>query len=235
MDARKENKLSSYKAVETVLDENQNIWQGLVAFVAAVAAFKTSIQTINGLEQSRNGGTKGVTASKQAKRDAMSAAALEVAGGVRAYASANDDKELLAKVDYSASDFRNARDTEAATICQGIRDTANANVANLADCGVTANDLAALQTKINAYNAAIGKPRTKLSTNRAAGAMMDAEFDAADKVLDEQLDGLIEKYKVSQPSFYQAYVAAREIVDNAPGHNGKNGGANQPQPQPQPA
>lgn len=218
-----------YRSVETVLDENQNIWQVLVAFVAAVAAFKSSIQTINSLEESRNGGTKGVTASKQAKRDAMTAATLVVAGGVRAYASAHNDEELRAKVNYTPSVLRNTRDTEAATICQGIHNTANGLVANLADNGVTPQTLTDLQTKITAYNAAIGKPRTKLSNNRAAGTMLELEFEAADKVLEEQLDGMIEQFKVNQ-SFYQSYLAAREVVDNAAGHASKNGGNAQPQP-----
>lgn len=100
----------------------------------------------------------------------------------------------------------------------------------------TSLTLADLQANIDAYIAVNGKPRTARSTGRAAGEFLEAEFVATDKVLDQQLDGLLTKFKASQPSFYASYVAAREIVDNPGGHNGKNGtnGGGTPTPTPQP-
>ena len=84
--------------------------------------------------------------------------------------------------------------------------------------------LQALQDKIDGYSETVGKPRSAASNNRAAGKLADAEFEAAEKLLVEQLDGLILKFKTSQPAFYNAYRSARETVNNAAGHNGKNGG-----------
>ena len=71
MNTRQENKLSMYVSVQSLLEGNNNIWQTLPAFGSAFTAFKGSIQRINSLEQSRQVGTKGVTAAKQAARQAM--------------------------------------------------------------------------------------------------------------------------------------------------------------------
>lgn len=232
MRANLENKLSTYLTVQAVIDKNQSRWQSLTAFVTAYGKFKASIQTINSLSQSLNGGTKGVTANKRLVRANMAEAAEAVAGAVGAYASATDNVELQDKVNYSASDIMRVRDTESPNICQAIHDAANTNLESLAAAyGVTAETLADLQSKINAYTGNVSAPRTTRSTNRAAGTMVETEFEAADKVLTEQLDGLmVAKFKKSQPSFYAAYVAAREIVDNPGGRPPKT----VPQPTPNP-
>jgi hypothetical protein len=220
-----------FLTVQAVLDQNQSLWQSLVAFVAAYGKFKTSVQTINSLSQSLNGGTKGVTANKRLVRANMAEAAEAVAGAVGAFASATDNVELQDKVNYSANDIMRVRDTESPNIAQAIHDAANANIESLATFGVTAETLADLQSKINAYTGNVSAPRTTRSNNRAAGTMVETEFDAADKVLTEQLDGLmVAKFKKSQPSFYAAYAAAREIVDNPGGRPAKT----VPQPMPNP-
>ena len=231
-----------YVAVQVVLEQNQNIWQAVPAFGTAFTGFKNNITNINTLEQARNGSTRGMTADKQAARDAMTGAALEVAGAVAAYATDIGSGELQAKVDYSETDLNRARDTEVGTICQGIVAAANANVAALADFGVTADMLTALKSKIDAYNGTVGKPRSARSNTQAAGTSLEAEFAEADKVLSGKLDNLMVTFRTSQPSFYSAYTAARLIVSSPGGHKGKNGGteaasqppSSQPQSQPEP-
>jgi len=220
----RENELSSHVAVENVLNENQSIWQVVPAILAAYNALKTHIKAIQDFATAHKRSTKGVTATKRLRRIAMTDTTVEVAGGVRAYASAKSDEELLAKVALLPSDYFRARDTEVAGLCQGVHDAANAIVGSLADQGVTADGLKDLPDKIDEYSETVGKPRSAASNNRAAGKLADAEFEAAEKLLVEQLDGLILKFKTSQPAFYNAYRSARETVNNAAGHNGKNGG-----------
>ena len=64
---------------------------------------------------------------------------------------------------------------------------------------------------------------------------MQAEFEAADTVLDEQIDRLMARFKTTEPEFYAAFAAAREIVDNPGGRAAKNGnnGHETPVPVPQ--
>jgi len=198
--------------------------------VAAVAALLAHIEAINSFEASVNGGSKGATAAKKAARQSMAATALEVGGVVGAYAAKVGDTELGAKVDFAASDILYGRDAVAATICKGIYDAANSVLANLTgDYKLTADDLEAFRVKINAYGKTIGKPRTAINKKTAAVEGMDSEFAAVDALLDKQLDGLMKRYKLTEPDFYNEYHAARSTVDNASGQK-----KDQPQSQPQP-
>ena len=232
MEARLENKLSMIVSVTDTMDENQSLWQSVAAIGTTLAAVKRRVANINTLSQTRNVSTKGVTLSKQAARDGMELLALDVAGAVRAYASATDDNELFEKANYTPSDLVAARDTDVSNLCQGIHTTANGSLAKLADFGVTEQKLADLQAKITAYAELVGKPRSKRSSTKAAGQVLDVEFEATDKLLAGQLDGLLEQFKATQPLFYAAYKAARSVVDNAAGHSGKNGSNGQDTQQP---
>ena len=233
MKASFSNKLAMYLTVVSVLDKNLSLWQPLAALGTAFGKLKASITKINTLEQSLSGGTKGVTAGKRAKRIAMAETAAAVAGAIGAYASENGKPELLAKVDFSASDILRVRDTESSNIAQAIHDSPNGDLPALAEFGVTADTLTDLQAKIDAYTGNVSGPRTARSNNRASGEMLDAEFAVADTVLEKQIDGLLAKFKTIEPEFHAAYVAAREIVDNPGGHKGKNGhGTPPPTPQP---
>lgn len=60
---------------------------------------------------------------------------------------------------------------------------------------------------------------------------LDDAFNGTEKVLKEQLDPRMLKFKAASPDFYNSYFAARKIVDNR-GRNGKNGHAQPTPPQP---
>jgi hypothetical protein len=222
MKSKWENRLNMFLTVQAVVGKNQSLWQPLKAFAAAVVELTDRINSINALSQSLNGGTKGVTAGKRQARHAMADAAEEAAGAVGAYASKKGDVELEAKVDYSASEILRVRDTLAANLCQAIHDTAKENLNALGTYGVTAKTLAALQTSIDSYRRSQSKPRTMRTDNRATQEQLTTEFAAIDKLLNEQLDRLMAKFKTTQPAFFTAYTAAREIVDNPGGHAGKS-------------
>src|SRR5438093_531124 len=174
-----------FKTVIALLGKNSAIWSVIPKLVAAVARFTASVEKIDSFDQSLNGGTKGVTSDKRNARTAMVDSAIEVAGAVFAYASDAGDGELRAKVDFSDSALRDLRDNAVGNTCQAIHDTAEEQLEKLGDCKVDADVLALLQNRITGFNGHLSKPQTKRSNNQAAGKMMDAEFQTADKLLDE--------------------------------------------------
>ena len=68
-----------------------------------------------------------------------------------------------------------------------------------------------------------GKPRSARSNRLAAGELLKKELVGVDRLLDKRLNGLMAKFKTTNPSFYAAYVAARDVVDHPGGHKSKNG------------
>jgi hypothetical protein len=226
MNAPQENAVSSFSVIDDVFTKYQAVWSPVVAFAAGVAKFRTSRTNINALIKTQSSSTKGVTLEKRTVREAMIAAALEVAGCVFAYAFDQGDAKLHAKVDYSESDLLRIRDGEIGPVCQGIHDEADAIVASLANYGVDAPLLADLQAKITAYGGNAGKPRSATGSKKAATASLDGEIVSTRRVLESKIDKLATKFKLSQPDFFNEYMAARVIVDQPGGHKPKNGNGN---------
>lgn len=223
MKVKDENKLGMLGTVETILETNRSIWEALPAFVTAADALSEHIETIDSLAQSGNGNTTGLTADKRTARDTMTAATLEIAGAVAAYASETGSGELHAKVDYSISDLRRVRDTLIGGVCLNIHNAAKDNLDDLGDYGMTTKKLTDFKAKIDAYNGTVSKPRTAKSNSSATGKLLKAEFAATDTVLSKRLDRLMTQFKTTQPAFFGAYTTARLIVDNPASRNGKNG------------
>ena len=84
-----------------------------------------------------------------------------------------------------------------------------------------AKDLTALNTAIAEFEAVTGKPRNGLATKSSATTELARLFVKLDKVLNNQLDPLIAKFKRTNAAFYHEYQTARSIVDSAASHQGK--------------
>jgi len=189
------NKLAMYRTVVSVLDSNAALWAVLTALGAALTKLKAHITKINTLEQQLSGGTKGITRGKRNARVAMAEAAAAVAGAIGAYAADNNKPELLAKVDYSLSEILRVRDSESSNIAQAIHDSPNGDLPALAAFGVDAAVMTDLQNKINAYTGNVSGPRAARSNNRASNVTMESVFEAADAVVEGQIDGLMAQFK----------------------------------------
>jgi hypothetical protein len=207
------NILAMCRTVQSYLEDRVILWGTIPALVAAVAEFKSHLDAIDGYEQTRTSGTKGATKVKQDAKTAMLASAVTIAGAVRAFASKTKDGKLFASVDFSAASLRAVRDAEIANVCQVIHNAANAHLTALADYSVTAPTLAAFQSQITAYADQATGPREKRSANRAATEMLKVEFAATERVLVEQIDGLLAAFETSQPEFFAGYRAVREVID----------------------
>src|SRR5262245_11546632 len=64
------------------------------------------------------------------------------------------------------------------------------------------------------------KPRQSKAAVSAATSELVKLFDQLDEVLHKQLDPLSEKFKTSEPVFYNEYKTARSIVDSTATHDG---------------
>ena len=227
MDDRQENTLSMYQVVGPVLDDNATVWSGVPAFVAARAAFLAEVTNIQTLTQTQQQPSTGVTEDKQDLRAAMADAAMVVVGPLSAYAAVTGNGDLAAQAAFSRTDFVYGRDNQAATNGDLVHSLATANATALTNYGVTAGMLTALRAAIDAYRAIIQRPRQVITTTSAATTQLDAAFTRATAVLTSQIDKLMELFRLSHPTFYQAYQAARNII-------GPNTGPLTPPPPPGP-
>jgi hypothetical protein len=209
------NKLTMYLAVKGICDGNPTVWQAVQAFADAYADFETHVVNIQTYAQNQEQDTSGITQDKHAARGTMCNAALPIAKAIHAYALKTKNNQIAMSVDFSLSDLMSGRGVTSRDNCQNICATANANLALLADYGVTAAKLTALTAAIAAYNGIISKPRDTRVQGKTLTGNIQTEFTAADDALTLMNDLL---GQLDDAKFVSDFTNARIIVDTAASH-----------------
>ena len=213
MNDRQENKLTMYRAVETLLDNNAAKTGPITALATAITNFKNLIGEIDTAEQEKQTATTGKTASKGEAEAILISEAVTIAAGLKALGSVSNDKELLEMGSETKSSLYGTRDTDLVTKTQLIHDFANTNAVALADYGITPAMITSLQTRITNFNAALGTREESVALRVAAGAEVEGFFKDADNILLNQMDKIMEVFRESDTQFYNEYKNARVIRD----------------------
>ena len=122
-----------YMAVDAVL----TTFASVVATVPALAAFQTELQSNTGTLLSnaeiQDTAADGVAVDKEQKRLNLCRASATMAGIVKAWAEATGNVLIAAQMDITYSDLLRLKDGILAERCTTIHDTANDNLAALAN------------------------------------------------------------------------------------------------------
>ena len=223
MKMQQNNKLKMGQATLGCLQDDNNapLWKGIAGLEEGVASLEATVDSILERSQQQSART-GSAEEKKAARNAMLEAAWAVCCGLKSLASKTDDSKLAAQVDFSRSDLAAGREADMVNRCKSILALGKENATALAaKYNVTASDLTALGTAITEFGGAQPKPRLNRAAKAAATADLTELFDDLDKVLNEQLDPLIEKFRHTNAPFYNEYQTARAIVDSAATHDAK--------------
>lgn len=215
LDAKQEAKLNMYQVVQALCDANDGIVKTNIAFQSAFADFKAKIAQIVAAAEMTSSVLTGIAADKSVSKQDLSVIAAAIAGLIYAYAAKTTNNTLKQAVNFSLSDISKLKDAEIGPRCQNIHESGVANLAALADFGVTSGKLADLQTAIDAYAAQISKPRTAITERSTIKANIRQYFKDADAILVEQMDKLVIDFKTDNRDFVKNYKSARIIVDPA--------------------
>lgn len=232
MKATQSNKLRRYQTLEGVLEQHSAVWSPLPAFARAVTELSGIIPQVTDALQTQSR-AYGSTQEKEAALAALGDAAHEVAGAVFSCAAENADYKLMCRVKFSRTDITKGRESVVVARCRDIHAAASEDVAALADYGVNAAKLTAFKKKIDGFEALQTQPRQDISNRSAATQQLRQLLRQADEILRKRIDPLVVQFKASAPEFYNAYQAARSIVD-APGAR-ETDETEAPKPSPAPA
>lgn len=133
MTDNQENKLSMYEAVNTVMDNNSTIWSTMAATSDISTKVKSIITDIQNLRQIQVLDTKGITVNKATIREQLTEATLKLSRALAAYASMNNNYELLGEVNYTQSAFNKSRDNILFDLATLIQNKARLYETELAD------------------------------------------------------------------------------------------------------
>lgn len=211
MNTIQSNKLRAYQTVELILDTHKPTWESLPAFVIAVGDFTAVIPEILSLAQTQ-ASREGASNEKAYALESLGNTAFEIGAAVHAFAVTTQDFALEGRVDFSRSNIVNGRESSVLSRVRDVHAAATANLAALADYGVTQTKLTAFKKKIDAFEATLGKPRQQIATSSAATTTLTQQFTEADTILSKRLDKLVLQFKDAAPDFFNAYQTARSIV-----------------------
>lgn len=212
------NKLSMNYSVQKVCKENQSIWTGFVAFENAFSDFDATVIATGKSLEKQGVNIKGVSMDKAAVKQNMVDKALEVGGAVFAFATDSGNLTLKEKLNYSRTALEHARNAVSEQSCRSICNEAIGVQESLATYGVSAADLADLDSKINAFASMIAAPRVAVTNRMGATSDLAKLLAKTDSILQNKLDKLVEKFRKSQPEFYKQYFDARIIIDTGSRH-----------------
>lgn len=213
IDKKQEAKFNMYDVVKTRCDDNTGIIDTNAAFKIAFADFKAIAGNIGSQAQLAGAVIIGIATDKGVSAAGLCALAAKIAGLIYAYAAKTGNNTLKQKVNFSKSDLKALKDAELAPVCQNIHEAGTANLAELADYGVTAAKLAELQTAITGYTAKVSAPRDAIVDRKVTKANIRQLFKDGDFILVEIMDKLVEDFADANPDFVKQYKSARIIID----------------------
>lgn len=205
--------------VQDNLEDNAVAYSDHAQIAPAKALLDAEIQSIIEAAGRATEDTTGVTEDKEQDRTALEQIMFKVARAVWSYATDMSDNKLANKVKYTASELKKMQDTE--LHFKALRLVALIDPvigAALVSYRITAIDMAALNTAITSYFAAIPEPKDAIEDKTTAGSEVDRHIKTSRKIL-EKLDGYVDSYRYDAAtiSLWENYQLARAIDDNPSG------------------
>jgi hypothetical protein len=213
MTSNQSNKYSMYTATLELLKDNAGKTAMTPAFAASFARLDSLVTQVLDKDKERMGKTPGKVAAKDEAEDALVTATMIVASAVAAFARSKGDIQLKEKAHVSEGYLRHARSNEQINIAKLTYDLAKSNEEGLAAFAITPTMLEDLKSRIAAYDAALKDVASGVAERMGARTAVSELFIQVDEVLKEEIDPMMQLFRVTDPEFYNQYRAVRVIKD----------------------
>lgn len=210
MDYQKIQKLKMYLATRVFLRANPEILAELPnaqEYLTALDAVILSIQTNSTLFDA---GTEEIKELTKAQKDKLVTAAFENANKLKAYASYNDDKVLLAFCTVTEKKLGKLEDVELIQFAKALYNKINEQSSELIRYQLTPETQAGLQLLTTQYEVASPELENAKSEHKNVKAALDENYKAADLLMGK-LDNEMEIVRSTEPQFYSQYQTIRKV------------------------
>jgi hypothetical protein len=229
MTGNQANKHTMYAATVKLLKDSAAKTAVIPAFAGSLAKMESILTQIGDKDKERMGKTTGKHAVMDEAEDALMTATIIVASALSAFARSVGNTQLKERVHISETYLRHARSNEQINIAKITYDLAKANEQGLAAFGVDSTMLDDLMSRVSSFEAAVKQWSSGVAERVGARTAVGELFVQADEVLKEDLDPIMQVFRVKDPEFYNDYRAARVIKDIGVRHN-KTGQPTTPAP-----
>jgi len=183
----------------------------VVAFLAVMNALKANIDSVDLLRASIAQSSKGYAAQKKALKIALSAMSATIMKAAYAYAIANDDDVLAAKMKISRSKLKEMKYVDLITFVGGAIDLVTPLIASLADYGVTPVMLTNWTTLKDQLEDVISNPQNALANREAVNKDIQNTLRECMLLLVDQADQLAWQFINLDLNYYNQYLANRKL------------------------
>ena len=218
---KQENLFSTCQIVDSFLSSNVTLVAQIPAFERAHLKLGGLIKTIREKDSGRQSIKAGKTEIKWNKRNELVTALFQLASGLYTYADEHKKPEILHRVDQPESYYKRMRDNILLMEAQGLLELTKGIETELADHGITAEELASCTTAANDYEAAIKDAGTSEAEGSSATKTVYQLLGEAKELIENQLDRHVEKFRTKNAEFYDKYWSARRVIDNGTRHEKK--------------
>jgi hypothetical protein len=212
MNQREQNSIYMYDAVNLALNDYTSVWTTNPVFASAVNSLAANINTITAEGGLQKTNASGITRTKAQQKNALIEAAYITIKAGRAYAMATNNPALEEICLISRSTLRNAAELDLIGLCQNLHDAVDPFIGSMAGYGVSAATQTTLQNALNAFIPLLGTPRNAQTAGVAATQTIEETIINTNSLLVNELDGLMEQYKLSDNAFYKQYHSARKLT-----------------------
>ncbi len=217
-----ENSLYMLDNVSGLLGENREITSAIPQFAESEAELNKFIADIKSTNQSFINAAEGKTDEKTAAEEDLEDYLIPFSRKLFVYGRRNSVEEVKTLTGFKETDLKRLRDRELIDKAESIHKKAVELAVNLEKYGIKQTDIDLLDTKIKQFETAIGGQGSGFSERGGARKTLNTLFDGAIQLIKEEIDGMIEAFKESDPDFYNQYIAARGIKNLGVRHKKKS-------------
>lgn len=229
MDTIQANRVTMFKTVKAVLDENHSVWSEMAPFEAVVSQFKDTIDAIDAAAQKQEA-PNGAADDKEEAREALEDVLFLTCEALGVLGHGISDHDLLALTAVRPSTLQRLTDEELSNRAASVLSEATSRKPGLATLQVTEANLTELEQALQDFNDSKANPRAATTGRMAQTQSLSALIRQGSGILRNQIDRMVSLFRRSDPDFAASYRGARVIVDRAASHRTTKaaGGSQQP-------
>ena len=213
MNQRQINKVEMMETTNNYLDANTAIWSAIPIITSYKNRLSHVIDELKTAAQDQDAAQVFIGSNLQTLKITI-AEKMDILDDIlEAYADDNGNTELLAQAENSKTDYIRLTNEAFETKVKNVISLLESNVAEMADYGLTQDQIDDAKLSFSTYQDKRGMPRSYKVASRQATQSIEELIDEGDKAL-EKLDRVMKRFKRSNSTFFNGYQAARTIVDD---------------------
>jgi len=213
MDQRQINKLEMMESTNKYLDSTTGVWSAIPIVTNYKIRLSTAIDALKSAAQEQEAAKVFIGGSLQDLKITI-AEKMDILDDIlEAYAEDTENAELQAQADNSKTDYIRLPNEDFESKVKNVISLLEANVSEMADYGLTQDQIEDAKISFSTYQDKRGIPRFYQVASKQATQTIEELMKEADDMLDK-LDKVLKRFRRSDARFYVGYEAARTIVDN---------------------